>query len=1048
MPRRVPARAQPQEESPPNEPVSQQATTFDPLKQLRTNWKWAAFSQFFFSFSHLFAMDDVSLKAIEEDLVHGSNIVLPRIMQRLLYTVSYDRKVSLDNWQTALRKQYRKRDPAANPIGPEPRVEEPEDPSSPAAEEHVSAPEEASDEHPVGEEAENKADPSVELEDDADSKMPGLTRASTVERGFSLEASVKGHSVQTSEPDSIQVKGSFLNDESAQEESKNWLDLPMLTKLDSMHLLTEWQFQNPMRLRTLMRSDDENASWRIEPIGYDSKKNAYWLIGADRLWLQRPIPRPPRTKAGTNTASLKRKRATPASTKTVAKGKGHAAVGSAAPAAKRPRLQAEEPVNPGTGRSRAAKAQAKVKLDEQAKELAELNRQADALARSSSGLRTSTRGMGASPSNKAPPPKPRGTRVSARLRGQDHDDEWQAVPEEWLNEMEGSISKANGKKGAAKEKESKKTGLESDGSEISDLTELSEESAEKAANGDGSEEEGKEEQDEDHEAEEQPVKEEEAQPAVDAPAAPMDDRGLELPPILPEGFVEWETICVTLHDWEHIAERFEKTTHYSEKALYKVLVNNIVPVVTEELREIERKEKLAMAMTQRKRSSRLLLRQSEKEQAEAAERKRREEEERNSRARRQEARAKKEEAEREKREIARELRRREREEREEREREKERMAAAAANGEAVTAESSDMQVDVVGDGPAVEPTTKRQHAKQTRKDLATSSSHNANGKTALKPGGSGSRTPVGDDWELDCEICHRRGINLDDVTPMMSCGLCSKWQHIACHDLADQQAGRRRRNWDLVEFFCSNCRAKKAASARPHYPQPQMPTSGVGHTQASNPYMAHSIASLGHASQYMNSTYGPSVPFVNGTRPYTHGSQVSNARSSVPGQLVPQQHHSPQSSQAHPQHQPYAGAISFSHYQPQHQGFSSTTEPLYGPSSHTQPYGHPVSHNNYPRYPGMNGVSQSYQQSPQAKWSNTTSQHSNTLPTPYNAAGALNASGSGALRNGLPGALPPQSSVHWQQSHHPLPAAVEQNAAPQHPTQFRYHPNSYQPAPT
>jgi tyrosine-protein phosphatase YwqE len=41
---------------------------------------------------------------------------------------------------------------------------------------------------------------------------------------------------------------------------------------------------------------------------------------------------------------------------------------------------------------------------------------------------------------------------------------------------------------------------------------------------------------------------------------------------------------VTLSDWEHIAERFEKGTHYTEKALYKVLVKEIVPVITEELR--------------------------------------------------------------------------------------------------------------------------------------------------------------------------------------------------------------------------------------------------------------------------------------------------------------------------------------------------------------------------------------------------------------------------------------------------------------------------------
>jgi hypothetical protein len=43
-------------------------------------------------------------------------------------------------------------------------------------------------------------------------------------------------------------------------------------------------------------------------------------------------------------------------------------------------------------------------------------------------------------------------------------------------------------------------------------------------------------------------------------------------------------ICVTLYEWEHIAERFEKATHYAEKALLKVLVHDIIPVVAEQLR--------------------------------------------------------------------------------------------------------------------------------------------------------------------------------------------------------------------------------------------------------------------------------------------------------------------------------------------------------------------------------------------------------------------------------------------------------------------------------
>ena len=160
-------------------------------------------------------------------------------------------------------------------------------------------------------------------------------------------------------------------------------------------------------------------------------------------------------------------------------------------------------------------------------------------------------------------------------------------------------------------------------------------------------------------------------------------------------------ICVTLFEWKHIAERFAKATHYLEKALYKVLVNTIVPAVTEELRvsfefscpypslniffppqEIERKQRLTVAVTQRKRSSRLLLRQSEREEAEAAARKLAEEGERHSRARRAEARQRKEEADRERREAVREERRREREEREEKERTTKEGSSVNVNGEA------------------------------------------------------------------------------------------------------------------------------------------------------------------------------------------------------------------------------------------------------------------------------------------------------------------------------------------------------------------------------
>lgn len=65
----------------------------------------------------------------------------------------------------------------------------------------------------------------------------------------------------TSRPKSPLGQPEETQEATEREESRDWLDLPMLVKLDSMHLLTEWQFQNPTRLRTLMKSDDETATW-------------------------------------------------------------------------------------------------------------------------------------------------------------------------------------------------------------------------------------------------------------------------------------------------------------------------------------------------------------------------------------------------------------------------------------------------------------------------------------------------------------------------------------------------------------------------------------------------------------------------------------------------------------------------------------------------------------------------------------------------------------------------------------------------------------------
>ena len=190
---------------------------------------------------HLISQD------IERDLIHATSDVLPRIMHRLLYTLSYDRKVScvvfylsspcsfnnchisIDNWQTALRKQYNKRDPQSNPLGPEPKI--------------CALSNQDDNIQPVeGEVAFQVVD------------APAMTSCSTPHTGRSDDRNVKlvlHH----------QILDGNDSDMSENDTSINWLHLPMLSKLDSMHTLIEWQFQHPTRLRNIMKSDDESALW-------------------------------------------------------------------------------------------------------------------------------------------------------------------------------------------------------------------------------------------------------------------------------------------------------------------------------------------------------------------------------------------------------------------------------------------------------------------------------------------------------------------------------------------------------------------------------------------------------------------------------------------------------------------------------------------------------------------------------------------------------------------------------------------------------------------
>ena len=147
-----------------------------------------------------------------------------------IFSFSYsfnDCHISIDNWQSALRKQYSKRNPQANPLGPE----------------KINALSNSDDTQPVEREAAFRA-----------VDTPSLMSCSSPNPGHSDVRNGKlvlHHQI-------FDENNSNRNENDA---SINWLHLPMLSKLESLHTLIEWQFQHPTRLRNIMKSDDELALW-------------------------------------------------------------------------------------------------------------------------------------------------------------------------------------------------------------------------------------------------------------------------------------------------------------------------------------------------------------------------------------------------------------------------------------------------------------------------------------------------------------------------------------------------------------------------------------------------------------------------------------------------------------------------------------------------------------------------------------------------------------------------------------------------------------------
>lgn len=144
---------------------------------------------------------------------------------------------------------------------------------------------------------------------------------------------------------------------------------------------------------------------------------------------------------------------------------------------------------------------------------------------------------------------------------------------------------------------------------------------------------------------------------------------------------------------------------------------------------------------------------------------------------------------------------------------------------------------------------------------------------------------------------------------MVSCGSCSKWQHITCHDMADRRMGRPKRNWEEGQFYCFRCRQKMSGATS--YNSPHVVPYSVGQQPHSwsQGGVTDSMLHLQKAATQHHVPYTQSTPE---SRYHGHASSNGSTHNQSTPPTVPYSHS-----------QPYQAALTFAHYQPELRGFST-----------------------------------------------------------------------------------------------------------------------------
>ncbi|KAI8643241.1 hypothetical protein BD408DRAFT_482172 [Parasitella parasitica] len=86
----------------------------------------------------------------------------------------------------------------------------------------------------------------------------------------------------------------------------NYFTFDLDTRVHLLHLLCEWQLDEPERFREHLSMEEEAVQWRVDPIGFDKKGSTFWLFDDNRLYIETPKPTPVKKSKARN---KKKKRA-------------------------------------------------------------------------------------------------------------------------------------------------------------------------------------------------------------------------------------------------------------------------------------------------------------------------------------------------------------------------------------------------------------------------------------------------------------------------------------------------------------------------------------------------------------------------------------------------------------------------------------------------------------------------------------------------------------------------------------------------------------------